>query len=385
MALERTQQSGLVVSRVENKKDMRLFIDLPWEIYKDDEYWIPPLKSSVAELLDRKKHPFWKFSEGEFFLARRDGKVIGRIVALVDHNYNSYHNETSGAWGFFECFQDPEATLALFAAAEQWVREKGMNLIRGPLNPSTNYEIGMLIQGFKKTPSLMMTYNPAYYLELIYGAGYRKEKDIFSYRITRDFKVPQWIFDLSEKLFQNNDISIRCPKKWKRDDIRLLCSIYRECWSDNWGFVPTTEEEEDDLAKNLLFLIEPQLAFFIYYGDDPAGIGLLLPDFNPLLKRFNGKLGISALVKKILYEKEIVGLRGLLFGVKDKYRQMGLPMVSVKHVIDVLTKMEKYQYAEMGWTLEDNDAINRLFTESGVHPDKRYRIYSKELQAYQPD
>lgn len=372
--------TGLLIKNVTGRAEMRQFLSLPWEIYKDDPHWIPPLKSSVAEILDTKKHPFWKFSERELFLAKRNGKVIGRIVALVDHNYNRYHQERSGAWGFFECLQDSEATLGLFNAAEKWVKERGMSIIRGPLNPSSNYEIGTLIQGFTKVPALMMPYNPPYYLELIYGAGYRKEKDLFSYRITREFETPTWIFELSEKLCRNNDISIRRPKKWKRDDIRLMCSIYKDCWAENWGFVPLTAAEEDELAKNLLFLIEPDLAFFIYYGEEPAGIGVLLPDFNPLLKRFNGNLGISALLKKFLYEKEIRGLRGLLFGVKAKYRQMGLHMVSIKHTLDVLDKMDKYQYAEMGWTLEDNDAINSLFAESGLHPDKRYRIYNKRLK-----
>jgi hypothetical protein len=369
----------LTFRHVAGRSDMKKFIDLPWTIYKDDPLWVPPIKSSVAKLLDRKKHPFWQFSEGEFFLAERDGKVVGRIVALIDGNNNTYHNEKVGAWGFFECFQDHEVAFGLFSMAEQWVKERGMTAIRGPLNPSTNYEVGLLIEGFSKEAALMMTYNPSYYLELIYGAGYRKEKDLFSYRITKDFEVPKWIFELSERICKNNDITIRCPKKWKRDDVRLMCSIYKECWADNWGFVPTTELEEDELAKELLFLIEPELAFFVYYSGEPVGIGVLLPDFNPLLKRLNGNLGISALIKKYMYQSEIKGLRGLLFGVKNEYRQLGLPLVSVQHVMNVLQSMDKYEYAEMGWTLEDNEAINRLFGESGITPDKRYRIYRKEL------
>jgi hypothetical protein len=369
----------LTVRPVAGRSDMKKFIELPWSIYKDDPLWIPPIKSSIAKLLDRKKHPFWQFSEGEFFLAERDGKVVGRIAALIDGNNNAYHNETVGAWGFFECFHDHETSCELFLTAEQWVKERGMSAIRGPLNPSTNYEVGLLIEGFTKEAALMMTYNPAYYLELIYGAGYRKEKDLFSYRITKDYEVPKWIFELSERICKKNDITIRCPKKWKRDDIRLMCEIYKECWADNWGFVPTTEKEEDELAKDLLFLIEPDLAFFVYYSGEPVGIGVLLPDFNPLLKRLNGNLGISALIKKYMYQSEIKGLRGLLFGVKNDYRQLGLPLVSVQHVMNVLQTKDKYEYAEMGWTLEDNEAINRLFGESGIAPDKRYRIYRKEL------
>ena len=369
----------LQIITVTTKRDMHRFINMPWDIYHNDPLWVPPLKKSVADLLNQKKHPFWKFAEGDYFLAVRGNRVVGRIAALIDPHFNNHHGEKSGAWGFFECGHDNEAATALFVAGENWVQNRGMHRIRGPFNPSTNYEIGTLVQGFKKEPALMMPYNPYYYLELIHNAGYKKEKDIFSYRISRDFEIPSWILDYSQRIMENNPITIRCPKKWHRDDIRLLCSIYRECWHENWGFVPITEEEEDVLAKELLFLIEPELAFFVYFGDDPAAIGILLPDYNPLLKRLNGKIGISALIKKFLYQQEIVGLRGLLFGVKEKYRQMGLPMISVKHVVDVLEKMDKYQYAEMGWTLEDNDAINRLFTESGIHPDKRYRIYCKEL------
>ncbi len=369
----------LSVRPVAGRSDMKKFIDLPWSIYKDYPLWVPPIKSSVAKLLDRKKHPFWQFSEGEFFLAKRDGKVVGRIAAIIDGNSNAYCNETVGAWGFFECFQDNETACELFSAAEQWVRERGMSAIRGPLNPSTNYEVGLLIEGFAKAPALMMPYNPAYYLDLIYGVGYRKEKDLFSYRFSRDHEVPQWMFELSQRICTHNDITIRCPKKWKRDDVRLLCNIYKECWAENWGFVPTTEREDDELAKDLLFLIEPDLAFFIYYSGEPVGIGVLLPDLNPFLKRLNGSLGISALLKKYLYQSEIKGLRGLLFGVKNNYRQLGLHLVSLEHVMKVVRATDKYEYTEMGWTLEDNEAINRLFSEGGLAPDKRYRIYQKVL------
>jgi hypothetical protein len=373
------RSNPLTINPVRGKTDMKKFIELPWSIYNDDPLWIPPLKPSVTKLLNRKKHPFWQFSEGEFFLAQRNGTTVGRIAVLIDRNNNTYHNEKTGAWGFFECQQDPEAALGLFAIVEQWLKERGMTSIRGPLNPSTNYEVGLLIEGFHKVPALMMTYNPAYYLELIYAAGYRKEKDLFSYRITKDYKVPQWISDLSARICSKNDITIRSPKKWKRDDIRLMCNIYKECWADNWGFVPTTEKEEDELAQDLLFLIEPELAFFIYYSGEPVGIGVLLPDLNPLLKRLNGNLGITALIKKYMYQSEIKGLRGLLFGVKTSYRQLGLHLVSIQYVMNILHTIDKYEYAEMGWTLEDNEAINRLFGESGITPDKRYRIYRKEL------
>ena len=369
----------VTISTVRTRKEMAEFIELPWKIYKDYPLWVPPLKSAVSQLLNRKKHPFWKFSTGEFFLAWRGKNVVGRIVALIDSNYNRYHNEQGGAWGFFECENDPEATLALFQAAEQWTSQKGMHFLRGPLNPSTNYEIGLLIQGFDKPPALMMSYNPPYYLELIHAAGFKKEKDLYSYRFTSESTLPDWLFSISDKLFKQGNVEIRYPKKWRAEDIHLLCSVYHDCWKDNWGFVPTTKEEEIELAKTLLPILEPEFAFFIYYKDDLAGICLFLPDFNPLLERFNGKLGITALFKKVMYESEITGLRALLFGIKEQYRQIGLPLLTFKYLHDLLVKMPKYKYAELGWSLEDNDAMNRLYEDAGLTIDKRYRIYKKEL------
>ncbi len=372
---------SISVRPVSGRRDMREFINLPWKIYQDIDLWAPPLKFSVKKILNRKKHPFWKFSEGELFIAEQDNQVVGRIVVLIDTNSNSYHGEKAGSWGFFECINDQHAATALFRCAETWIMDRGMTLIRGPLNPSTNYEIGTLIKGFDKEPALMMSYNPDYYPKLIHRAGFRKEKDILSYKVTKDYTPPEWVRNIAESLTSSNDITIHCPTKWDRENVRLMCSIYRDCWADNWGFVPMTVEEEDELAKELLFLIEPDLAFFIYYRNEPVGIGLLLPDLNPLLKRFNGKLGISALIKKYLYISEVKGLRGLLFGVKQSHRQSGLHMVAIQYVLNILQTMRKYEYAELGWTLEENEGINILFQENDFLPDKRYRIYKKQLQS----
>lgn len=379
--MEQTHSTPITVRPVANRRDMKKFVDFPWEIYRDYPLWIPPLKSSVKQLLNRKKHPFWKFSEGELFLAEKDNRLIGRIVAIIDSNSNNYHNEQVGSWGFFECINDQDVANALFGAVENWMCHRKIKVLRGPLNPSTNYEIGTLIKGYDKTPALMMTYNPDYYPKLIHRAGYRKEKDILSYRVTRDYSPPEWVENIADRLLESNDITIHCPTKWNRENIRLMCSIYRDCWADNWGFVPMTEGEEDELAKELLFLIEPELAFFMYHKDEPVGIGLLVPDFNPLLKRMDGKLGLSALVKKYLYISEVNGLRGLLFGVTKNHRQSGLHMVAIRYVLNILKTVNKYQYAEMGWTLEDNENINNLFQENGLLPDKRYRIYKKNCKS----
>jgi hypothetical protein len=359
---------------------MSAFVELPWRLYETDPNWIPPTKSALKRLLNPRKHPFWEFSERELFLAFRGSDVVGRIAAIVDGNHNRHHNERMGVWGFFECEHDPEAAAALFAAAERWLRGKTMVFIRGPLNPSANYEVGLLIQGFDTPPTLMMTYNPAYYAELVHFCGYRKEKDLYAYRIDSDFEPPEWSLEVAERFARKSEISIRrFTAKTLDADLRRMNAIYNECWGRNWGFVPMSEAELKETAREIKRILDPDFAFFLYYGNEPVGICLLLPDANPLLKRLNGRLGISALIKKYRYWSEVTGLRGLLFGVKERYRQTGVPLVAFDHLVRSFRSKEQYRYVELGWNLEDNQAINRLYEEGGARPTKRYRIYQKDL------
>jgi len=371
---------GVEVVPVTGRAEMKAFIDLPRLIYHGDPNWIPPLKSDMSKLLAPKSHPFWKFSERELFLARRGREEVGRIAAIVDGNYNRFHQEKMGIWGFFESTHDPEVAVALFSTAEHWVREKGMKFFRGPLNPSTNYEVGLLVQGFTSPPTLMMTYNPSYYPELVRYCGFKKEKDLLAFLFSKDYEPPDWAIPLAERVASKGEITIRhINPKALVTEIILLNRVYNECWAGNWGFVPMTDGEIAENAKSLTPILDPELAFFLCHKDEPIGVFVCLPDVNPLLKRFNGKLGVSALIKKHLYWSEITGLRILMFGVKEKYRQMGAPFVAFDHIMRVLRNQDKYRYIEAGWTLEDNDAINRFFIEGGTDPYKRYRIYRKDF------
>jgi hypothetical protein len=214
----------------------------------------------------------------------------------------------------------------------------------------------------------------------VHFCGFRKEKDLLAYRLTRAYQPPEWALTLAERLSRKSEITIRrADRKTLQADLLVMNRIITECWAGTWGFVPMTDEEIMQSAKPLRKFVDPDLAFFIYYEDEPVGICLLMPDLNPLLKRLNGRLGPSALLKRYLYWSEIRGLRGLLFGVKEQYRQMGVPLVAFHQLARVAQEKQKYQYVEMGWTLEDNQAINRLLEEGGAKPHKRYRIYRKEL------
>lgn len=372
--------SDVDIVRVQTRSELKQFIDLPWHIYSSDCMWVPPLKRQVRRLLDTRKHPFWKFSKQILFLARRGAEVVGRVAGIIDNNHNRYHNENAGAWGFFECRNDQEAARRLLSAVEEWVRERGMTVLRGPLNPSTNYEVGTLIEGFEYPPTIMMPWNYPYYPSLVEGCGFQKEKDLLALKLTHQDRIGDRFHRLAKRIKKKGKVwSRNGSKKHVESEMSLIADIYRSAWAENWGFVPTTDEENREMAKNLLHVMEEDLTFFIYYGDEPAGVVMVMLDVNPLLKRLNGKIGITGLFKYLLYRKEIRGLRGAVFGVKKQYRNLGLPLVAFDHLYTVLAGNDKYDYLELGWNLEDNDAINKLELEAGAKVYKKYRIFSKCL------
>jgi hypothetical protein len=372
--------AGIDVTLVNDHSEMTEFIDFPWKIYADHSNWVPPLKAEVRRLLDARQHPFWKFSERALFLARRGKEVVGRIAAIVDRNYNEFHGERMGIWGFFECVNDANVADALFSEAEQWTSQKGMDFIRGPFNPSTNYEIGLLVEGFQYSPTIMMTYNPPYYPQLIESQGFIKEKDLIALMVEETDRSSQRVERLARRIMRNSSITIRTLNmKDVEGEVALIGEIYKECWSENWGFVPMTQDEMKEMARNISRIADPDLVFFLYYKDDPAAVGLVVPDINPLLKRLNGKLGLLGYLKIALYKREIKGLRAMLFGVRKNYQKLGLPLVAFDYM-NRTGRQKNYQYLELGWNLEDNDSINQFDREVGGKVLKRYRIYRKNLR-----
>jgi hypothetical protein len=372
--------AGIDIITVERGSELRDFVDLPWRIYAAYPKWVPPLKKDVRRLLDPARHPFWESAERVLFLARRGSETVGRIAGVIDHHYNQYSGEKMGIWGFFECADDQEAAAALFSSVETWVRQKGMTFIRGPLSPSTNYEVGLLTEGFDYPPAVEMPYHPPYYSRLAESCGFAKEKDLLAFLIEGDYRLPEWMDSLAQRIARKKGIHIRLfnPKE-ESAEFDLIREIYNDSWSGNWCFVPLSAHEMRDIQKNVMQFEDPDLAFFIYYENEPAAVCVIFPDMNPLLKRLNGRIGVMGLLKVLLYRREIKGLRLLMFGIKDKYRQMGMPLLAFHHIYEVVRGKKKYRYMELGWTLEDNEAINSLIKETGAKPYKRYRIFRKSL------
>jgi hypothetical protein len=367
------------IIKIAKASEIDEFVDLPWNIYSGDPNWVPPLKKVVHKLLDPARHPFWKFSEQALFLARRGSRTVGRIAGIVDGNFNAFHEEKMAAWGFFECENDPTTAAALFEAVEQWGRSKGLSFLRGPLNPSTNYEVGLLVEGFQYPPSIMMPYNPSYYAQLIESYGFTKEKDLIAVILERNKKKSDRIERLARRIARNEKVTLRKANKRNFDsEMALIREIYNDAWSKNWGFVPMTDEEMVDIGREMARIVDTDLIVFVYYDGKPVGVTMVIPDIGPLLKRLNGKIGLLGILKILLYKREVRAGRALAMGIKKTHRGLGLPILAFDHLLKVWEK-KVFDYIEIGWNLEDNYDIIELEQAFGAEIYKRYRIFRKDF------
>jgi hypothetical protein len=367
------------ITRVKTKKDLYDFILLPWKIYKNYPNWVPPLISEVKEILDTQKYPFWEHARRELFLAKDSkGEVVGRIAGIVDENHNKYHNEKMGFFGFFECVNDYSVAEKLLDAARDYVKSQGMTHFRGPVNPSMNDECALLIEGFDMPPTIMMPYNPPYYVELLEKYGLRKIKDLYAF-IKDKPGIPEVVLKLIERYKRRENVVIRQidMRNLKREAIYLR-EVYNDAWADNWGFVPMTEKEMDYTIKKLKPIAEPSLVLFAEVRGKVVGAVASVPDINEVLKHLNGRLGIIGALKFLYYRKKITKIRSIIGGIKREFRGSGLFGALYYHT-EINGLKLGYRCAELGWNLEDNRQINEFEASVGARIYKKYRIFEMQL------
>jgi GNAT superfamily N-acetyltransferase len=361
------------------EKDLDVFIDYPYALFKDHPYWVGDLKRDVRHMLET-GHPFWRHGVRKLFMVFRNGVPAGRIAAIVNHAHNNFHADRAGFFGFFDCENDKEAAAALFAAASAWLKTKGLDSIVGPVNPSTNETCGMLSEGFDFPPMVMMPYNPPYYLELAEAAGFAKAKDLYAYKYSVAQGIPERFEKILARANRDGKVTIHFADVKTLDKaIDEVKDVYNSAWEKNWGFVPMTAEEMDDLAKALKPMLKPEYLYFAHYEGKPAGFVLLLPDFNIALKHVGGALGPLNILP-FLYRFSFKLNRGrmLTLGVKKEFRGKGIELVLIKQAILAAKKMG-WEYGEMSWTLEDNPLINSVIEALGSTLYRKYRIYEKKL------
>jgi len=367
--------AGIEIAAVQDKKALHQFIELPYDLYRDDPHWVPPLRIAVKELLDKAKHPYYLNAETELFLAHQDGRVTGRIAAILDKAHNRTHGEQAGFFGFYESVNDPAVAKALLGAARQWVSGRGARFLRGPVNPSTNYECGMLVDGFDASPMVMMTYNPRFYPGLMEQAGMHKAKDLLAYQSHANSIDMGKIERVAGLALKKNGVTVRqIDMKNFQAEVEKVWEVYNKAWERNWGFIPMSREEFFAQGKEMKQILKPSLVLIGEVKGKAVGFALALPDVNQALKPAGGKLLPTGLLKILYYQRLIRSVRVLALGVVEEYRTSGLAAAFYATLVRNARQLG-YGETEMSWILEDNTLMNRSLELMGAKRYKTYRIY----------
>ena len=375
--------SNIEVSEVTSRRERDEFIKFQWQIYASDSAWVPPLIIERKKFLDRKRHPFYRHGDAALFLARKNGRIAGRIMASDDPNYNLLHGTNVGCFGLFECIEDREVAAALFDAAASWLRKKGRTELMGPIDYSTNYVCGLLIDGFQFPPTILTAHNPPYYCELIENCGFTKAKDWYAWWFADPSKAATHLRRLATRLRTRWPVRIRSANfKNLRDESRRLREIFNQAWERNWGFVPFTEAEIEFMSEELKPLILSEFAWVAEIDNEPVGFTLALPDINVVLRDLNGRLtrfGLpTGLIKLLRYKRRAQKGRLIALGVVQKYRRAGIAEMLVLRVMEE-TMIKRGITGELSMTLEDNFMINRFIEAIGAERYKTYRIYTRSI------
>jgi GNAT superfamily N-acetyltransferase len=381
--------SDVRIVPVTSEEQRRQFARFPWRIYRNDPQWVPPLFGDRLKLLHPEKHPFWEHAELQLFLAMRGQEVVGTISAHVNHRHNQVFGDKVGFFGFFEVIEEVAVAEALLDTAAAWLRERGMEAIRGPENPSQNEEVGLLVDGFDLPPVIMMTYNPRYYQGLLERAGFEKAQDLYAWDLLTNIfdydvqRMPRKFVRVAEQAKMRENLVVRKIDMKRYDkEVELAKIVYNAAWEQNWGFVPMTDHEIEHLGNELKFIIDPDLVYIAEVDGKPAGIILGIPDVNQALLKArpqpnNWSFPLTVL-KLLWHRRKVDAFRLMIMGVVPEYRALGID--AVFYVEAARAAFAKgYERCEMSWILESNDMMNRIVERLGGKIYKTYRIYEKPV------
>ena len=374
----------LLIEPVVSEADLETFIRLPWDLYRDDPQWVPPLVSMQRDFLDKNKGPFFEFGQAEYFLARRNGRVVGRISAHVSGMYEQYHDKETGFFGFFESENDPETAHALFEAAAEWVRRQGKIRIHGPLSFGIYDEVGLLVDGFDSPPSMMQTHNPPYYEDLFLSWGLTKTYDWYAYRISRKPGMD------AEKLAKMRDAILTRQKCTiqpieRREFAKRgpqIKELFNDIWSKNWGHIPLTDRQFRDIFVTLQPLVRPDLESMILDGDDIVAFAVVSPDMNRSVKRFNGKFGWWQKLQ-LLWDcrvKPLTHCRAIIMGVAKSHQWKRLHHAIILNiVVNFLQNHPTMEYCDCSLIPESLEQWNKTLMDYGGERYKIFRLYDRAI------
>ena len=355
---------------------------MPWNIYRNNSKWVPPLIKERLDLLSS-NHPYFEHANVRFWLATLDGNPVGRVSAQVDQLSPNNESDRIGYFGMFECINDQSLAQELLGRAEDWLNESGRNIVRGPFSLSINQESGLLVDGFDTEPFFMMGHAQPYYQALLSTSGYRKAKDLYAWFNKTDFKRPSAMQRLLERYDQR--IVIRdLDTKQVKQELKLVLEIFNDAWTNNWGFIPFTEKEFLHLGSEMLQFFPPEYFKIAEYDQQSVGMIVTLPNINELIKDLNGKLlptGILKLLWRLKFAPPSSG-RVPLLGIKQKYQNQ---LVGSAIAFMLIGEMQQTMLAnglvthEMSWVLEDNVRLNKILESLGGYRYKTYRVFEKQL------
>ncbi|MCK5286200.1 MAG: GNAT family N-acetyltransferase [Thermodesulfovibrionia bacterium] len=361
----------------DDKKTFREFLHFPFTLYTKDSFWVPPLLRDIKEQFSP-HNPFFKHAEVAPFIAHSHGNVVGRIAAIYNEAHIQFHGEQAGFFGFFECIDEKAVAHALINTVKQWLRAKGVSLLRGPMNFSSNEEWGLLVHGYDNSPMLMMPYNLPYYQTLLEGCELTKAKDLFAYIFDIPEKLPEKTYRVAN-IAEKGGVKVRpLDMKSFQQEMSVFKSIYNSAWEKNWGFVPMTDEEIEYMAKKLKVIIVPELVLIAERKGKTIGFIMFLPDFNYVLKKLNGRLLPFGGLKALWYSRKIKNLRLLLFGITQGYRRRGVDALLLAEALEII-KRKGFKKIEFSWILEDNYPVQRIIKMVNGKLYKIYRIYETEM------
>jgi GNAT superfamily N-acetyltransferase len=379
-------EGGVQVAEVKSKADLETFIDVPWKIYEGDPYWVPPLRFERRDMLDREKNPFFQHAEAAYFVARMDGRPVGRISAQVDKLAQQYQGEGTGHFGFLDAVDDPLVFDALFEAAENWLRERGMIRVIGPFSPSINEESGLLVEGFDEPPRVLMGHARPYYGEHVEELGYAKVQDLWAYDLNITHKFPSNVQRILDKARKQDKLKLRRISKKSFDkDLDVFIDIFNDAWRGNWGFIPMTEAEIEKMGKDMKPFIKEQGCMIAEWDGVPAAFMLTIPDINQAARDLNGNMlpfGWAKLAWRLMV-KSPTRCRVPLMGVRQQFQGTlagaSMALLMIEEIRAATVKEVGYRRAELSWILESNVPMQRILEMILCRHYKTYRMYEKAL------
>lgn len=369
----------------DNRAAQKEFIRLPWRLYRGDPHWVPPLIDAQRELVGFKSHPFYDRNKCESFLVTKQGECVGRITAIVNYGHVERFDEQLGFFGFFECIDDSQAAHQLLDAACRYLASEGMLEARGPVNPGLNYEVALLVDGFDSPPTFMMTYNPPYYERLITEFGFEKSQDLYAYEghISMIADLDPKLAFVIEELKRRFNVRVRRfnPKRFM-DEVHLFLDIYNKSLAGTWGFVPLTDAEVEHQARGLKHLLIPEMTTVIEVDGRPIGAGLGLMDFNPVIKRINGKLFPFGFIRLLASKRKLKRVRLMSTNILPEFQKWGFGLLALERMLPDARQLG-IEYGEFSWVLESNHLSRGSLERSGLSRNKTYRLFDFSLADYQ--